>query len=221
MIRTDDISNWVFDLDNTLYHPELAIFDKIDAKMGQYIARLLQVDAIEARQVQKNYFREYGTTLAGLMRHQNIEPRDFLDFVHDVDLSAISPQPALVEAIAALPGRKFIFTNADTPYARKVLERLGLTDLFSDIHDIYATQYIPKPEQSAYDSMLDAFGIDPEKSVFFEDMARNLRPAKAMGMGTIWINNGAELGAHGHDEAHIDLTAKTVEQALSAIHQHL
>lgn len=221
MIRTDGISNWVFDLDNTLYHPELAIFDKIDAKMGQYIARLLQVDALEARQVQKNYFREYGTTLAGLMRHQNIEPRDFLDFVHDVDLSAISPQPALVEAIAALPGRKFIFTNADTPYARKVLERLGLSDLFSDIHDIYATQYIPKPEQSAYDSMLDAFGIDPEKSVFFEDMARNLRPAKAMGMGTIWINNGAELGAHGHDEAHIDLTADRVEQALSAIHQHL
>lgn len=221
MIRTDGISNWVFDLDNTLYHPELAIFDKIDAKMGQYIARLLQVDALEARQVQKNYFREYGTTLAGLMRHQNIEPRDFLDFVHDVDLSAISPQPALVEAIAALPGRKFIFTNADTPYARKVLERLGLSDIFSDIHDIYATQYIPKPEQSAYDSMLDAFGIDPEKSVFFEDMARNLRPAKAMGMGTIWINNGAELGAHGHDEAHIDLTADRVEQALSAIHQHL
>lgn len=221
MIRTDGISNWVFDLDNTLYHPELAIFDKIDAKMGQYIARLLQVDALEARQVQKNYFREYGTTLAGLMRHQNIEPRDFLDFVHDVDLSAIAPQPALVEAIAALPGRKFIFTNADTPYARKVLERLGLSDIFSDIHDIYATQYIPKPEQSAYDSMLDAFGIDPEKSVFFEDMARNLRPAKAMGMGTIWINNGAELGAHGHDEAHIDLTADRVEQALSAIHQHL
>lgn len=221
MIRTDGISNWVFDLDNTLYHPELAIFDKIDAKMGQYIARLLQVDALEARQVQKNYFREYGTTLAGLMRHQNIEPRDFLDFVHDVDLSAISPQPALVEAIAALPGRKFIFTNADTPYAHKVLERLGLSDIFSDIHDIYATQYIPKPEQSAYDSMLDAFGIDPEKSVFFEDMARNLRPAKAMGMGTIWINNGAELGAHGHDEAHIDLTADRVEQALSAIHQHL
>jgi putative hydrolase of the HAD superfamily len=221
MIRTDGISNWVFDLDNTLYHPELAIFDKIDAKMGQYIARLLQVDALEARKVQKNYFREYGTTLAGLMKHQNIEPRDFLDFVHDVDLSAISPQPALVEAIAALPGRKFIFTNADTPYARKVLDRLGLSELFSDIHDIYATQYIPKPEKPAYDSMLDAFGIDPVKSVFFEDMARNLRPAKAMGMGTIWINNGAELGAHGHDEAHIDLTAETVEHALTAIHEHL
>jgi putative hydrolase of the HAD superfamily len=171
--------------------------------------------------VQKNYFREYGTTLAGLMKHQNIEPRDFLDFVHDVDLSAISPQPALVEAIAALPGRKFIFTNADTPYARKVLDRLGLSELFSDIHDIYATQYIPKPEKPAYDSMLDAFGIDPVKSVFFEDMARNLRPAKAMGMGTIWINNGAELGAHGHDEAHIDLTAETVEHALTAIHEHL
>ncbi len=221
MIRTDGISNWVFDLDNTLYHPELAIFDKIDAKMGQYIARLLQVDMLEARKVQKNYFREYGTTLAGLMKHQNIEPRDFLDFVHDVDLSAISPQPALVEAIAALPGRKFIFTNADTPYARKVLDRLGLSELFSDIHDIYATQYIPKPEKPAYDSMLDAFGIDPVKSVFFEDMARNLRPAKAMGMGTIWINNGAELGAHGHDEAHIDLTAETVEHALTAIHEHL
>lgn len=217
MIRSASISNWVFDLDNTLYHPELAIFDKIDAKMGQYIAQLLQINVAEARIVQKDYFRKYGTTLAGLMQHHDVEPRDFLDFVHDVDLSAIAPHAGLAQAIQALPGRKFIFTNADTPYARRVLARLGLEGIFGDIHDIYATGYIPKPEPGAYHSMLDAFAIDPVCSVFFEDMARNLRPAKAMGMDTVWINNGAELGAHDHDDQHIDLTAPTIDEALAAI----
>jgi putative hydrolase of the HAD superfamily len=210
--------NWIFDLDNTLYHPRLAIFDKIDAKMGEFIANLLNMDLPQARIVQKDYFRNHGTTLAGLMRFHNVEPHHFLDFVHDVDLSTIKPQPELAAQIATLPGEKYIFTNADAPYAQKVLAKLGLDGLFTDVHDIHATGYQPKPEASAYTSMLDSFGIAPEESAFFEDMARNLKPANQMGIATIWINNGAELGAHDHHDDHIDLTANSIEQALDTIH---
>lgn len=212
---------WVFDLDNTLYHPDLAVFDKIDARMGEYIARLLNVDLAEAWTVQKDYFRTHGTTLAGLMRFHDVEPHDFLDFVHDVDISAITPQPQLAAQIAALPGQKFIFTNADAPYAQKVLQNLGLEGMFDAVHDIHATRYQPKPEQSAYDSMLASFGIAPEQSVFFEDMARNLKPAKALGMATVWLNNGAELGNHDHHDGHIDLTASDLSEALDHIHAQL
>jgi len=187
--------------------------------MGQYIAELLRIDAQQARRIQKDYFREHGTTLAGLMRFHDVDPHEFLNFVHDVDLSAITPQPQLAQQIARLPGRKYIFTNADAPYARRILEKMGLFELFSDIQDIHKTRYQPKPEITAYRSMLENFEINPEESVFFEDMARNLKPAKTMGLATIWINNGAELGGHEHDEKHIDLTANSIDHALEMIHE--
>src|SRR3546814_7818832 len=131
----DHIDAWIFDLDNTLYLPEADIFAQIDERMGQFISDLLECDRIEARRVQKDYFHRHGTTLFGLMAHHDVEPRQFLDFVHDVDLGVLDRDPLLVEAIAALPGRKFIFTNGDAPYAMRVLDKLGLGESFEAIHD--------------------------------------------------------------------------------------
>ncbi|MEO1046560.1 MAG: pyrimidine 5'-nucleotidase [Pseudomonadota bacterium] len=212
------IRHWIFDLDNTLYSADLGLFDLIDVKMGRYISELLGVDNVDARTIQKRYFRDHGTTLAGLMHFHGTDPHHFLEYVHDIDMSALDPRPDLAEQIAALPGEKYIFTNADASYAARVLDRLGLAALFSDIHDIHATTYQPKPQPHAYASLVDRLAIDPDQSLFFEDMARNLLPAKKMGMTTVWIDNGSELGNHDHDPEHVDLHVGDLTEALASIH---
>ncbi|WP_156255685.1 pyrimidine 5'-nucleotidase [Sandarakinorhabdus oryzae] len=197
------IDAWIFDLDNTLYPAHSSLFPQIDARMGLYIQRLLNVDAAEAHRIQKGLFHSHGMTLPGLMALHNIDPHDFLAQVHDVDLEVIRPHPELGNLISRLPGRKFVFTNADAPYAERVLERLGLTHAFDALHDIHALDYVPKPQPPAYLHMCQTHGITPTSALFVEDMARNLAPAKAIGMTTVWIDNGSEQGPDvGH--AHID-----------------
>lgn len=195
MIRADQIDTWIFDLDNTLYPARANLFAQIDVRMKQYIAALLDLDHDSAHRLQKQYFQDHGTTMRGLMDRHGVAPDDFLEFVHDIDMSVLDPAPALAAGLAALPGRKLVFTNGDAPYARRVLEALALADQFEDIHDIRACAYRPKPELSAYHGLVDRFGFDPRRAVFVEDMARNLKPAKGLGMATVWINNGSEKGA--------------------------
>lgn len=195
---------WIFDLDNTLYPAKADLFALIDVKMGEFIQGLLGCDAEIARATQKRYFMEHGTTLSGLMRHHAIEPREFLDYVHDISMDRLTVDEDLNAAIAALPGRRLIFTNGDADYAARVLERLGLADAFELIHDIHACQYVPKPDPSGYAALCQTHGVDPTRAAFFEDMARNLKPAKAIGMRTIWVNNGSEAGNHGHHPDFID-----------------
>jgi putative hydrolase of the HAD superfamily len=204
------IHNWIFDLDNTLYPASTNLFPLIDARIGAYVARTLGVDAVEAHRVQKHYFHTHGTTLAGLIADYNVDPRHYLDDVHDIDMSALEPNQALVEALARLPGRKLIFTNGDAPYAGRVLDRLGLTDSFEAIHDIHSTEYRPKPDPLAYRGLCDAYDIDPAASLFVEDMARNLRPAKAIGMTTVWIANGSEQPPNDTDRSFIDYTTTDI-----------
>ena len=216
-IPLDHVDVWIFDLDNTLYPPEADIFAQIDERMGKFISDLLNCDLAEARRVQKGYFHEHGTTLSGLMNFHGVEPRHFLDFVHDVDLTVLDRDPLLVEAIAELPGRKLIFTNGDAPYAMRVLEKLGLEQSFEAIHDIHACGYAPKPTPDAYRSMVDSYGIDPKRALFVEDMARNLKPAKALGMTTVWINNGSERGGHEADGSYIDIEITDLGQWLGSI----
>lgn len=199
--RFAHIDCWIFDLDNTLYPASADLFGLIDIRMGEYIGRLLDCSPAEARSTQKRYFLDHGTTLAGLMRHHGVDPHHFLDYVHDIDLDRIDRDEALAGHIAALPGRKAIFTNGDVPYARRVLERLGLDTSFELIHDIHAIGYRPKPDPHGYHMLRDDHGIDLARAAFFEDMARNLKPAKALGMTTIWLNNGSESG---HVDAHPD-----------------
>lgn len=186
------IDSWIFDLDNTLYPASADLFGLIDRRMGEYIQRLIGCDAAEARRIQKRYFHEHGTTLSGLMASHGVDPHEFLDFVHDIEMDALAEDRRLVEAVARLPGRKLIFTNGDEPYARRVLARLGLSESFEAIHDIHACAYQPKPDPASYRSMCDALHVAPETALFVEDMARNLAPAKALGMITVWVNNGSE-----------------------------
>ncbi len=191
----DDKSCWVFDLDNTLYPSSANLFALMDVRMGDYVARVMGIDREEARLVQKQYFIDHGTTLAGLMIEHDIDPKDYLTYVHDIELDRIEADPVLALHIKALPGRKLVFTNADAPYARRVLDKRGLSDCFEAIFDIHDANYRPKPEAVPYEAFCAAHEINPNRATMFEDMARNLRPAKQLGMATVWINNGSEYGA--------------------------
>jgi putative hydrolase of the HAD superfamily len=211
------VESWIFDLDNSLYRPSSNLFELIDLRMGEYIQRLLACDPVEARRVQKAHFLEHGTTLAGLMRDHGVDPHDFLDFVHDIDLARLAADPDLVAALDRLPGRKFVFTNADEFYARRVLDRLGLANAFDGLHDIHAMAYRPKPHPISYSAMCERLAIDPERALFVDDMARNLAPAKALGMITVWLDNGSERGGHEADREAIDYIASDVGAWLSEI----
>ncbi len=188
------IESWIFDLDNTLYPARVDLFSLIDEKMGLYIQQLLDVDPVEARRVQKHYFIEHGTTLSGLMAHESVDPHHFLNFVHDIDMSRLAPDPMLNTALAKLPGRKLVYTNGDADYAGRVLAGLGLAEAFDGLFDIHGAQYRPKPHPDAYEDMCAALSVEPGRALFVEDMARNLKPAKALGMATVWVNNGSEHG---------------------------
>ena len=199
------IDCWIFDLDNTLYPPELGLFAQIDQRMGAFIMRTVGCDAAEARVIQKRYFHDHGTTLAGMMRHHGVTPETFLTYVHDIDMDRIPADPALAQALAALPGARHIFTNADADYAAKVLERRGIAHLFDRIVDIRATGYLPKPEFAAYEALARLIpGFAATRSIFVDDMTRNLRPAHAMGIRTVWLDNGSESGDRDHDAGHVD-----------------
>ena len=192
LARIAHIDTWIFDLDNTLYPASANLFVQVDQRITDFIAGRLSIDPVEARRVQKGYFHERGTTLAGLMAEHDVDPHDYLAFVHDVEMDVLSHDPSLVAAIARLPGRKLVFTNGDEPYARRVLGRIGLADAFEAVHDIHATNYVPKPDPAVYAGLCAAYDIDPAAALFVEDMARNLAPAKAIGMTTVWVDNGSE-----------------------------
>ncbi len=211
------IDTWLFDLDNTLYPASADLFALIDARMGQFIQQLLGCDAIEARRVQKGYFHAHGTTLSGLIAEHGTDPHEFLGFVHDIEMDRIEHDAALVGVIARLPGRKLVFTNGDTPYAQRVLDRLGLGASFEAIHDIHAMGLVPKPAPEAYAGLCAAQGIDPARAFFAEDMARNLQPAKAIGMTTLWVNNGSEQAGAAACQSFVDYETDDLGQWL---HEH-
>ena len=216
------IDTWIFDLDNTLYHPRHCLFDQIDARMGAYIAQLEGCDLLTARTIQKRYFYDHGTTLAGLMAHHDVVPTHFLDYVHDIDVTVLDADPELRAALSVLPGRRLIYTNADTPYAQRVIERLGIADLFAGVFDICAAAFVPKPQPSAYDKFCTDHDIIPANAIFFEDMARNLIPAKKRGMTTVWLDNGAESGNRDIDPTAIDfITADLTAWLTTAINPQI
>jgi putative hydrolase of the HAD superfamily len=211
------VTDWIFDLDNCLYPAASGLFDLIDQRMGAYISRLLDVGPEEARRVQKAHFHAHGTTLAGLMKEHGVDPHAFLEEVHAIPLDRIARNDRLAAALARLPGRRFVFTNGDAAYARRVLEAIGLHASFDDLHDIHASAYKPKPDPASYRGLCDRFGIDPSRALFAEDMAANLRPAKAIGMTTVWVDNGSERGSHGVDPSFIDYRVADVADWLETI----
>lgn len=205
-----EVTEWVFDLDNTLYPPETDLFAQIDVRMAGFISDVLGVGREEARTLQKHYYRTYGTTLRGLMTEHGLDPHAFLDHVHDIDHSAIGENAALAEAIAALPGRKFILTNGTRRHAENVSGRIGIAHLFDDVFDIIAADFTPKPARAPYDAFLKQTGVVATKAVMFEDLARNLEVPHALGMRTVLVTASEGRGlrdgweSEGRDAPHVD-----------------
>ena len=212
--RFAHVRDWIFDLDNCLYPASTGLFSLIDERMGAYIQDLLDCDPVEARRVQKAHFHEHGTTLAGLMKEHDVDPHHFLAEVHAIPLDRVERNDRLAEALGRLPGRRFVFTNGDEAYARRVLEAIGVHAAVDGLHDIIASGYCPKPDPHGYQLMATRFGIDPRRAAMVEDMAQNLKPAKALGMTTVWVDNGSERGSHGHQSDFIDLTIADVGEWL-------
>jgi putative hydrolase of the HAD superfamily len=178
---------WLFDLDNTLYPSDSGLFDQIRARIADFLVRRCGVAEASLTATQQRYRNEFGSTLAGLMAKKQTEPEPFLSFVHDVDYGVIDANPALARALAGLSGRRYIFTNGSTEHAKNVLDRLGIADLFDDVFDIVRAGYVPKPKPEPYDRIVSDFELVPHETVFVEDMARNLAPAKSRGMTTVLV----------------------------------
>ncbi len=187
-----DTRLWIFDLDNTLYPSECNLFAQIDQRMSAFIQNLLGLDPAAARKVQKEFYYEHGTTLAGLMAKHSVKPEAFLDYVHDIDLSPVQHAPELAEAIARLDGRKFIFTNGSVRHAERVAGKLGVLDKFDGIYDIAAGGYVPKPKPEAFKRFLDFCGGAIGKAAMFEDLPHNLEPAHALGIVTVLVHSDYE-----------------------------
>ena len=185
--RFERVDTWVFDLDNTLYPPHADLWPKVDQKITAYIANLLKVDSITARAIQKYHYQIHGTTLNGLMKEHGIDPHAFLDFVHDIDRSSLPADAQLAAGIKSLPGRKFVFTNGSRKHAELTLRQLGIEDLFEDVFDIVASDFMPKPHRQTYELFLKTHGISPVRSVMFEDIPRNLEIAAELGMRTVLV----------------------------------
>ncbi|MEO1066326.1 MAG: pyrimidine 5'-nucleotidase [Pseudomonadota bacterium] len=187
-----DVDTWIFDLDNTLYPRSCDLFSQMHVRMTAYVQKALDLPHDEAFKVQKQYYRDYGTTLRGLMIVDGIDPLDYLDYVHDIDYSPVPHSPDLRAAIDALPGRKLIFTNGDVPHANRTTDRLGITDLFDHVFDVVAADLIPKPDRVTYEKFIATTGIDPARSSMFEDLPRNLVVPHDMGMVTVLISESQE-----------------------------
>jgi len=185
------VTDWVFDLDNTLY-PGVHVFPEIDRRMTGFVADYLQIDKSAALALQKRYYAEHGTTLLGMMERHAMPPADFLAHVHEVDLSPVPRCAQLRDGLAALPGRKFIYTNGSRRHAERVTRHLGLDHLFDGMSGIECTGYVPKPDPHAYDRFCDRHAVSPTESVFFEDLSRNLVPAHALGFPTVLVRTGGD-----------------------------
>ncbi|MGH6958179.1 MAG: pyrimidine 5'-nucleotidase [Caulobacteraceae bacterium] len=189
------IDTWLFDLDNTLYPAETGLGVEISARITGYVAELTGLERGSAQALQKRYLDEYGLTLRGLMLHHGVDPDAFHAIFDDLALTALPRDEALADAVASLPGRRLIFTNAHEGHVRRVLARLGLADLFHGVFHIGHANYAPKPAPEAFERMTAAFGLRAASTCFFEDRAANLQPAAALGMTTVLVGLGAEANA--------------------------
>ena len=203
----DHVTHWVFDLDNTLYPPAVRLFDQIEVKMTDYMVRLLDIEPAEANRLRQHYWQTYGTTLAGLMQQHGIEPDPFLHEVHQIDFSALEPDPELAAAIDALPGRKVIYTNGTAPYASEVLHARGLQHLFDSIYGVEHANFHPKPKAEAYGKVFQRDGLIPQQAAMFEDEARNLAVPASLGMRTVLVHGTRAADAGYIDYETHDLTA--------------
>ena len=185
------VDTWLFDLDNTLYPPSTGYILAIEERIRDYFVRLTGLPPDQAWAVQKRYLDEHGSALPGLIEHHDADPHAFLRDVHDVPLDLLTPDPALRRALQRLPGRRLVFTNGSQWHAERVLERLGVADLFDEVFHTEAAGMIAKPDPRAFDALIAVHAVTPATTAFFEDRAVNLAPAAALGMTTVLVGEHA------------------------------
>ena len=210
------VETWVFDLDNTLYPAECRLFEQIQRRMNEYICRLLAVSPEEAAALRRSYFLEHGTTMHGLMAAHRVDPHEFMAFVHDVDLSVVPANPALVAALQGLSGRKLVYTNGSVPHAENLLRHLGISHCFDDIFDIVASDFTPKPAMAPFQGFVRRYGLEPRRSLMVEDIAKNLAPAAELGMTTAWVRTEVDWAAIASDSDYIHHVVEDLAGFLAA-----
>ena len=203
--------DWLFDLDNTLYPASSSLFPQIHERMGTFISSALKVDLAAAHEMQRTYYRTYGTTLRGLMLEHELPPDDFLAYVHEIDVTVLAPNPRLAAALERIPGRRLVFTNGSARHAENVLNHLGLAHHFDAIFDIKSADYIPKPAAETYHRMVAQFAIDPKQAVMFEDLAHNLVVPHELGMTTVWVREDGHSFAEGPEPEDLSFIDHTTD----------
>jgi putative hydrolase of the HAD superfamily len=202
----------LFDLDNTLYAPERDLFSLIDVRINRFIEEIVGIDPGDVDPLRRYYWQEYGVTLQGLIRHFDVDPEAYLHFVHDVDVtSRLVADPGLAAILAALPQRKVIFTNGSSAHAERVLTALGIRQEFEAVFDIRLANYLPKPFLAPYEEILVRLAIEAQHCVMIEDVAKNLAPAKELGMATILV------GGSGEFPPYVDLRIATIHDIATAL----
>ena len=212
-----NIKYWIFDLDNTLYSGQTKVFSEVDKKMSSFISKKMKVDLIKAKEIQKKYFYEYGTTLSGLMKQDSIDPHEFLEFVHDIDISWLPKDLKLKEELIKIKEKKYIFTNGSHAHVENITKQLGIDGLFNGAFDIVDANFVPKPHASPYNKIVEKFNIDPIKSILIEDIAHNLEQAKNLGMKTCWLENEESFAKKDADKPYIDYKIKNLPSFLQEI----
>ena len=211
------IKNILFDCDGVLYQDLEAVFGQVSKRMTQYISKKLKIDLKEAKELQTNYFHKYNTSLNGLMIHHDIPPTEFLQFVHDIDLSFMEKDIVLREEIKKLDLKKFVFTNGSKEHVKNITTHLGIDDLFDGVFDIVDADYYPKPAAKAFDLMVKKFDINPKETIYIEDIAKNLSIGKERGATTVWLINNEYWGKKESNKEYIDYKTENLSLFLKEI----
>ena len=217
MKNFSNIKNILFDCDGVLYEELEPVFGQVSKRMTKYISNKLNIDLNKAKELQTKYFHKYNTSLNGLMIHHKVDPKDFLKYVHDIDLSCLTRNKILRNELSNLNLKKYVFTNGSREHVENIIRHLGIEDLFDDIFDIVDAKYSPKPDPNNYDLMLKKFQIDPKETLYIEDIAKNLSIAKKLGTTTVWLINEEQWGKKDSDKEFIDYKIKNVSLFLKEI----
>ena len=212
-----NIKNILFDCDGVLYQDLEAVFGQVSKKMTEYISKKLNLDLKVAKELQRSYFHKYDTSLNGLMIHHDIPPREFLDYVHDIDLSFLKKDKTLRSELESTNLRKFVFTNGSKEHVKNITTSLGIDDQFENIFDIVDAKYNPKPAAKAFDLMIEKFKIDPNETLYIEDIAKNLSIGKERGAITAWLINNEYWGKKESDKDYIDYKIENLSLFLKEI----
>ena len=212
-----NIKYWIFDLDNTLYSGQTKVFSEVDKKMSAFISEKMNVDLVKAKELQKKYFYENGTTLSGLMKYDKIDPHEFLEFVHNIDISWLPKDLLLRQELIKIKEKKYIFYNGSHSHVKNVTKQLGIEDLFDGVFAITDADFVPKPNIEPYIKMIKKFDLDPKKSILIEDIAHNLEQAKNLGMKTCWLENNETFAKKDADKPYIDYKIKSLPSFLQKI----